>query len=86
MSQTGKNIGGMVDPAMGAGGPAVPSEEDILIEVEGQAPGLVDETLPPSHELRYAHEEAGAQISDSGVPMLSVCSGHAVRGGAQRST
>jgi len=63
MSQTGdRNIGGMVDPAMGAGGPAVPSEEDILIEVEGQAPGLVDETLQDM--IVQMNEDGSAELVD----------------------
>ena len=63
MSQTGdRNIGGMVDPAMGAGGPAVPSEEDILIEVEGQAPGLVDETL--QEMIVQMNEDGSAELVD----------------------
>ena len=63
MSQTGdRNIGGMVDPAMGAGGPAVPSEEDILIEVEGQAPGLVDETLQDM--VVQMNEDGSAELVD----------------------
>ncbi len=63
MSQTGdRNIGGMVDPAMGAGGPAVPSEEDILIEVEGQAPGIVDETLQDM--IVQMNEDGSAELVD----------------------
>ena len=63
MSQTGdRNIGGMVDPAMGAGGPAVPSEEDILVEIEGQAPGIVDETL--QEMVVQMNEDGSAELVD----------------------
>ena len=39
MSQTGRNTGGMVDPAMGAGGtPGTP--DDVVVEIEGKSPIL----------------------------------------------
>ena len=44
MSET-RPIGGMVEQAMGPGGSGLAPEEEALVEIEGQAPGITDELI-----------------------------------------
>ena len=62
MSQTGRNIGGMVDPAMGAGGPARDTADDVVVEIEGQAPNLGDEALQDL--VLQMNEDGSAEFID----------------------
>ena len=62
MSQTGRNTGGMVDPAMGAGGPAMDTPDDVVVEIEGQAPNLGDEALQDL--VLQMNEDGSAEFID----------------------
>ena len=44
MSET-RPIGGMIEQAMGPGGSGLSPEEEALVEIEGQAPGITDEVI-----------------------------------------
>ena len=62
MSQTGRNIGGMVDPAMGPGGPAMDTPDDVVVEIEGQAPNLGEEALQDL--VLQMNEDGSAEFMD----------------------
>ena len=62
MSQTGRNTGGMVDPAMGAGGPAMDTPDDVVVEIEGQAPNLGDEAIQDL--VLQMNEDGSAEFID----------------------
>ena len=62
MSETGKNIGGMVEPAMGAGGPAMETPDDVVVEIEGQVPTLGEEALQDL--VLQMNEDGSAEFID----------------------
>ena len=62
MSETGKNIGGMVEPAMGAGGPAMETPDDVVVEIEGQVPALGEEAIQDL--VLQMNEDGSAEFLD----------------------
>ena len=62
MSETGKNIGGMVEPAMGAGGPAMETPDDVVVVIEGQVPTLGEEALQDL--VLQMNEDGSAEFID----------------------
>ena len=62
MSETGKNIGGMVEPAMGAGGSATETPDDVVVEIEGQVPALGEEAIQDL--VLQMNEDGSAEFLD----------------------
>lgn len=62
MSETGRTLGGMVEPAMGAGGPAMETPDDVVVEIEGQVPNLGDEAL--QELVLQMNEDGSAEFLD----------------------
>ena len=52
----------MVDPAMGAGGPAMDTADDVVVEIEGQAPNLGDEVIQDL--VLQMNEDGSAEFID----------------------
>ena len=72
MSETGKNIGGMVEPAMGAGGSATETPDDVVVEIEGQVPALGEEAIQDL--VLQMNEDGSAEFidpSDQGQEVLA---------------
>lgn len=64
MAEQDRILGGMVEPSMGAGGPDMSPEEALqaLIELEGQAPGIMDEAMG-AMSIRM-NEDGSAEVFD----------------------
>lgn len=70
MSQTGNPFGGQIEEAMGPGGSALGPATESLIEIEGIAPGLVDETIEDM--VLQMNEDGSAEVMESdGVEVLT---------------
>ena len=62
MSETDKNLGGMVEPAMGPGGPAIESPDDVVVEIEGASPGIGDQAIQDM--IVQMNEDGSADLID----------------------
>ena len=62
MSET-RPIGGMVEQAMGPGGSGLAPEEEALVEIEGQAPGITDELI--GDMVLTMNEDGSAEFSEA---------------------
>ena len=62
MSETDKNLGGMVEPAMGPGGPAIESPDDVVVEIEGVSPGIGDQAIQDM--IVQMNEDGSADLID----------------------
>lgn len=61
MSET-RPIGGMIEQAMGPGGSGLSPEEEALVEIEGQAPGITDEVI--GDMILTMNEDGSAEFSE----------------------
>ncbi len=62
MSETDKILGGMVEPAMGPGGPAIESPDDVVVEIEGVSPGIGDQAIQDM--IVQMNEDGSADLID----------------------
>ena len=62
MSETDKNLGGMVEPAMGPGGPAIEAPDDVVVEIEGVSPGIGDQAIQDM--IVQMNEDGSADLID----------------------